>query len=742
MKNKLPHWPGLIALLSIFLLFIAVFPGCRTKSAQLAERAEFSQKSKIEPQPTVPARPDIIAAPASENALEAPPAAPGVRTYSKAEDAVPEGRPRRGYFGYHRAVSRLAAETPLPDEEIWVIARGSDVIPQRAEDSPGSGALIAKIEQKEIPMPLKHTDVRANVSGYIGEVEVTQQFHNPYSSKIEAVYLFPLPHNAAVNDFIMTIGERRIRGIIRERKEAEEIYQEAKRQGYVASLLTEERPNIFTQSVANIEPGQEIDVNIKYLHTLSYVDGWYEFVFPMVVGPRFNPPGMSEGVGAVGRGRKGASAQKTEASYLAPEEQTAHNVSLSVNIDAGVRIEEFECKTHETIHELSSPERLTVSLNPGDSIPNRDFVLRYRVAGEQIKSSLLTHKDTRGGFFSLMLYPPKELASLPRQPMEMVFVIDCSGSMDGRPIAQAKAAVERGLGLLQPGDSFQVITFSMNASKFGAKPLEANRANVQRAIAYVESLQGEGGTMMIEGIKAALDFPHDPQRLRFVCFLTDGYIGNEAEILSEIRKRLGPSRIFSFGIGSAVNRYLIEHMGKAGRGAVAHLGPNDDAAQIMEDFFERISHPALTDVRIDWGGLRVAEVFPGALPDLFVGRPLVVTGRFRGDATAPIRFSGNAEGERLQFEVPSMATGTNSGLASIWARMKIAELAEQSIYEPNPNWAGQIKKVALDYSLMSSFTAFIAVDSTRRTAGRKATTVPVSVPVPEGVKYETTVTGE
>jgi Ca-activated chloride channel family protein len=641
--------------------------------------------------------------------------------------------------------SRLALETPLPAEEIWVIARGTDVVQQRAEDSPGSGALLAKIEQKEIPMPLKHTDVRANVSGYIGEVEVTQQFHNPYSSKIEAVYVFPLPHNAAVNEFIMTIGDRRIRGIIRERKEAEQIYQEAKRQGYVASLLTEERPNIFTQSVANIEPGQEIDVNIKYFHTLSYADGWYEFVFPMVVGPRFNPPGTTDGVGAVARGKSGSTSQKAEVSYIAPGETTAHNISLSVNIDAGVKIEEFECKTHEITHETSSPDHLTVSLNPGDSLPNRDFVLRYRVAGDQIKSSLLTHKDERGGFFSLMLYPPRELESLPRQPMEMVFVIDCSGSMDGRPIAQAKAAVERGLGLLQPGDSFQVISFSMTASQFGRRPVEATRENIKRAIAYAESLNGEGGTMMIEGIKAALDFPHDPRRLRFVCFLTDGYIGNEAEILGEIRKRLGPSRIFSFGIGSAVNRYLIEHMGKTGRGAVAFLGPNDDASPIMEDFFERISHPALTDLRIDWGGMRVAETFPGQLPDLFVGRPLIVTGRYRGDANAPIRLSGNAGSEQLQFTVPvttTATTTTNSSLASIWARMKVAELAEQSIYEPNDNWAGQIKKVALDYGLMSSFTAFIAVDSSRRTAGNRDTTVPVSVPVPEGVKYETTVSGE
>ena len=198
--------------------------------------------------------------------------------------------------------SPLAA-LPAGSEELWIIARGGGDTVAPSEEAPGSGALMAKIEEKEVPMPLKHTDVHATVSGYIGAVEVTQQFQNPYSSKIEAVYVFPLPHNAAVNEFIMTIGERRIRGIIRERQEAEQIYQEAKRQGYVASLLTQERPNIFTQSVANIEPGKEIDVNIKYFHTLDYVDGWYEFVFPMVVGPRFNPPGLTNGIGAVARGQ-------------------------------------------------------------------------------------------------------------------------------------------------------------------------------------------------------------------------------------------------------------------------------------------------------------------------------------------------------------------------------------------------------------------------------------------------------
>jgi Ca-activated chloride channel family protein len=591
-------------------------------------------------------------------------------------------------------------------------------------------------------MPLKHTDVHASIGGYISTVEVTQQFLNPYSGKIEAVYVFPLPHNAAVNEFVMTIGERRIRGIIRARKEAEQIYAEAKQQGFVASLLTEERPNVFSQRVANIEPGKEIDVNIKYFHTLEYTDGWYEFVFPMVVGPRFNPPGATDGIGAVSRSQCGASGQDTEVRYLRPGERSSHEVSLKVDVDAGLPIEEFECRTHQVTSESTARERLTVALAPTDRLPNRDFVLRYRVAGERIKSTLMTHRDDRGGFFTLMLYPPEQLHDLKRQPMEMVFVLDCSGSMSGRPIEQAKAAVQRGLRLLEPGDSFQLITFSIKASSLGDKPLEATSENVRYGLQCLRSLQGEGGTMMIEGIKAALDFPHDPHRLRFICFLTDGYIGNEAEILGEIHRGLGPSHIFSFGIGSSVNRYLLDHMAKAGHGAVAYLGPNDSATQIMDDFFARISHPALTDLDIDWGGLHVTEVFPGTLPDLFVGRPLILAGRFAGNEDTTVRVNGRSAGQPVQVTVPALASSadaTQEALPAVWARMKIAELAEQSTYRPDPELPNAIKRVALDYALMSPVTAFIAVDSTQRADGSEGTTVPVAVPVPEGVNFKTTV---
>ncbi len=650
----------------------------------------------------------------------------------------------RGGLEADRFDARKSIVEGIPaGEELWVISRTPNAAQAGQDELPGSGALMTTVDEKLVPMPLKHTDVHASVAGYIGTVDVTQQFYNPYSSKIEAVYVFPLPHNAAVSEFIMTIGERRIRGIIRERKEAEEIYQDAKRQGYVASLLTEERPNVFTQSVANIEPGKQIDVAIKYFHTLAYVDGWYEFVFPMVVGPRFNPPGMTNGIGAVAHGQTGLSGQSTEVSYLRPGERTGHDISLSVEIDAGMRIEEFECNTHQVSHQVFSPERLSVVLSPADAIPNRDFILRYRLAGTDVKSGLVTHRDDTGGYFSLMLIPPAELSSLRRQPLELVFVVDSSGSMSGRPISEAKAAVQRGLRLLQSGDSFQIINFSVRASKLGPKPLEATPQNIQRGLDYLRSLEGEGGTMMIEGIKAALDFPHDPQRLRFVCFLTDGYIGNETEILAAIHKRLGSSRIFSFGIGSAVNRYLLDHMAQVGRGAVAYLGPNDSAAKIMGDFFERIGHPALTDVKIDWGSLSVNEVFPQQVPDLFVGRPVILTGRFSGDTMPAVKVSGLVAGENIQVNVTGQdSPTTHQSLPKIWARAKIAELANQSAYRLDRGLPQQIKQVALDYGLMSAFTAFVAVDSSRLTEGNEGTTVPVAVPVPEGVKYETTVPEE
>ena len=634
-----------------------------------------------------------------------------------------------------------------PGEELWVIAKAdSTQISQNKADSPGCGALMAQLPGKtqQVPVPLKHTAVVGNIDGYIASVDVTQQFHNPYDSKIEAVYVFPLPQNAAVNDFVMTVGERKIRGIIREREKAEKIYAQARSQGHVASLMTQQRPNIFTQKVANIEPGRQIDISIRYFNTLRYDDGEYEFVFPMVVGPRYNPAPGSDGIGAVGRGTHGSSGQSTEVQYLAPNERSGHDVSVQVNINAGIEIEQIRSVNHAIEQQQASSCSQRVKLAASDTIPNKDFVLRYRVAGDEIKTAMMTHKDEHGKYFTLMIYPQAELASVQRSPMEMVFVLDCSGSMNGKPIEQAKAAIEYSLRQLTTRDTFQIIQFSNNSSQLGSQPLVATTANIEKGIRYLHSLSGSGGTQMIEGIKAALDFPHDEGRFRLVSFMTDGFIGNEQQILQTLSQKLGASRIFSFGVGSSPNRYLMDRMAILGQGAVTYLSQNDDAVEIMERFQQRISRPAMTDLTIDFGEMNVTDVYPQRIPDLIVGRPIILTGRFQGQPQT-VTVGGRVDMMPQSFTVnvasEQEADQQHSGIAAVWARMKIADLMMSATRLPDQTTEieHQVTETALNYNLMSRFTAFVAVDSLTITEGEFGTTVAVPVHVPEGVKYETSV---
>jgi Ca-activated chloride channel family protein len=313
--------------------------------------------------------------------------------------------------------------------------------------------------------------------------------------------------------------------------------------------------------------------------------------------------------------------------------------------------------------------------------------------------------------------------------------------MNGQPIAQGKKAIVRGLELLTPNDTFQVIRFSSNSSTFGAEPVLATEENVRKAIEYVQTLQGQGGTQMIEGIKAALDFPHDAQRFRLVSFMTDGFIGNEQEILAAVYEKLGDSRIFSFGVGSSPNRYLLDRMAMMGKGAVAYMSLNDDPQEVVDRFYSRIAHPAMTDLAIDFGSMQVQDIYPQYLPDLLVGRPIVLTGRFEGTLPSSLRVIGNVQGKQVEMEIP-VNTDTvegHPGVALVWARKKIEMLKSRQTVESNAELPPAIQNLALQYSLMSDYTAFVAVDSLVKTAGDCGCPVEQAVPVPEGVNYETTV---
>ena len=674
---------------------------------------------------------------------------------SGSETGVPplHARSNDGILTGKRAVPPLSDFLPpqsLPshDEEVWVISKPPEdrTAPRSDQPMPGQGQLMAERNdaghQTLVPVPLKHTDVKAQVIGYIASVDVQQQYQNPYSDKIEAIYVFPLPQNAAVNDFVMTIGSRKIRGIIRERHEAEQIYKEARNEGYVASLLTQERPNVFTQSVANIEPGKQIDIDIKYFNTLPYVDGSYEFVFPMVVGPRFNPPGYYDGIGPVPAGSFGTSGQKTEVQYLAPAQRSWHDISLIVDIDAGVPIEKIDSRNHKISENAISSTHRLVTLDAADSVPNRDFVLRYQVAGKNVKPAFIAQRDGSGGYFTLMLLPPVMLNDLPRQPLEFVFTIDVSGSQAGAPLAQEKAATRYALQHMGPQDTFQVIRFGNTSKKLFPQPQPVTQSNVQTALQWIDGFDATEGTMLIDGLRASLLFLHDQNRTRYVAFMTDGFIGDDAEAIAETKRCLGPARLFSFGVGQSTNRYLLDGLARMGRGAVAYLGLNDSADDVMSQYFARISHPALSDISIDWGTAKVHDVFPREIPDLYVGRPVILTGRFDGDLPKSITLNATVGGQLQHVEIPVESADSRTdakALPAVWARNKIQDLADCAALEGGIDLPGQIRQVAMEYNLLSAYTAFVAVDSTVRTAGDHGITVGVPVPVPEGVRYDTTV---
>jgi Ca-activated chloride channel family protein len=601
--------------------------------------------------------------------------------------------------------------------------------------------------------PLKHTDVKADISGFLARVTVRQEFENPFGEKIEAVYIFPLSQNAAVDDMTMQVGARAaIKGKILRREEAQQVYETAKNAGQVASLLDQERPNIFTQSVANILPGEKVVITISYVETLKYEEGTYTFAFPMVVGPRYIP-GQPAGQQNPG-GRLPDTNQAPDASRITPPVAPAgmragHDISLSVNLDSGVPLDGMNCKSHAIDTNQLDASRAVVKLKNENEIPNKDFVLKYDVAGRKTTDALLTHRDERGGFFTFILQPPDRVEAKDVNPKEIVFVVDTSGSMSGFPLDKAKESMKLALDNLYPGDTFNLITFAGDTHILFDKPAPATKENLAKAQAFLESRQGGGGTEMMRAIKAALD-PSDAQdHVRIVCFMTDGYVGNEGEIISEIQKH-PKARVFSFGIGSSVNRFLLDKMAEEGRGEVEYVSLQDDGSAAAKRFHERIRNPLLTDVALEWNGLEVADVYPKRLPDLFSAKPVVIYGRYTKAGAGTIRMKGMMAGREVTREIPVTLPEVkpeHDTLATLWARARVDDLTAQD-YAGVQNGAAKpeiketITQLGLEYRLLTQFTSFVAVEEIVVTDGGTPRRVDVPVEAPEGVNRELTVTDE
>ena len=613
-------------------------------------------------------------------------------------------------------------------------------------ETQGSLQIIDSNGKPRAVCPLKHTDVKAEISGFLARVVVTQEFENPFKEKIEAVYTFPLPQNAAVDDMTMLVGDRTVRGKILRREEAQAVYEAAKSSGQTASLLNQERPNIFTQSVANILPGEQIKISISYVETLKYEDGSYEFVFPMVVGPRYIP-GHATGAqpNASGDGFAPNTDQVPDASRITPQPvpegmRVGHDVSIDLTLDAGVPIDGLSSKTQEVDVERSDDHRAHVRLKDQATIPNKDFVFRYDVAGKKFSDALLTHSSANGGFFTLILQPPERVTAEDVTPKELVFVLDTSGSMSGFPIEKAKETMKLALDNLYPYDTFNLITFSGDEHILFPEPVSATRENLAKAQAFLESRQGGGGTEMMKAIKASMD-PSDAQNhVRIVCFMTDGYVGNDMEIIGEVQKHPN-ARVFAFGIGNSVNRSLLDNMAKYGRGEVEYVGLNDDGSAAARRFHERVRNPLLTDITIDWNGMPVADVYPQTIPDLFGAKPVILTGRYAGNGRGVIRLKGKMSDRDFVREIPvdfSSSQSQHDVLATLWARTRVDDLMSRDFKGAQQgNMQDDVKQaiinLGLDYRLMTQFTSFVAVEEMIVTDGGKPRRIDVPVEVPEGV---------
>jgi Ca-activated chloride channel family protein len=616
---------------------------------------------------------------------------------------------------------------------------------QQQDATPGSLQVLDTKGQLRGLCPLKHTDVKAEISGFLSRVRVTQEFENPFKDKIEAVYVFPLPQAAAVDDMTMTVGERTVRGHILRREEAQAVYEAARSNGQVAGLLDQERPNIFTQSVANIMPGEKVTVTISYVETLKYEDGSYQFVFPMVVAPRYIP-GAATSTGAGGTSPN--TTQVPDASRITPPvtpkgTRAGHDISLAVALDAGVPIDELKSNSHEIDVERPNGWSAQVRLKNKDEIPNKDFVLKYDVAGRRVEDAMLTHRTDKGGFFTFILQPPDRVTVEDVTPKEIVFVLDTSGSMSGFPIEKAKEAMKLALDGLYPQDTFNLITFAGDTSILFPQPVPATKENMEKAQKFLETREGGGGTEMMKAIKAALD-PSDAQgHIRIVCFMTDGEVGNDLEIISEVQKHPN-ARVFAFGIGSSVNRFLLDKISEEGRGEVEYVALNDDGSAAARKFHERVRSPLLTDISIEWGGLPVADVYPKRIPDLFSAKPVILTGRYTAGGRGVIRLKGKMSGRDFVREIPvelPEAEAQHDVLATLWARTRIDDLMSKDYAGIQQNNAHAdlketITQLGLEYGLMTQFTSFVAVEEMVVTDGGQPRRIEVPIEMPEGMSRD------
>jgi Ca-activated chloride channel family protein len=576
-------------------------------------------------------------------------------------------------------------------------------------------------------LPLKSSNAEVNLTGMTAEVKITQVYKNQGKKNLEAIYVFPGSTHAAVHALRMKVGERVVEARIMEREQARQNYNQAKDEGKTASLLEQQRPNVFQMNVANILPGDTVEVELHYLELLQPENQEYEFVLPTVVGPRYSK-------------MPAAGAPDTEKwvqnPYLHQGEAPPYSVGLKVNLRNGLPISRLASPSHDVDITYSGPHTAQVRVKDEKNAGNRDFVLRYALSGNKIETGLLLYPDQKENFFLLMLEPPARVGAEAVVPREYLFIVDVSGSMHGFPLDVTKTLMRDLVKSLKPRDFINVLLFESNSavlSESGSLP--ATEARLEKVLGFIQAQGGGGGTNISSAFRRALALPRTPGVSRIVVVATDGYVHVENEVFDLIRQNLGTANLFPFGIGSSVNRHLIEGMARAGMGEPFIVLNQQEAGKQAARFREYIAKPVLTDIKVDFRGFPVQEVEPKFLPDLFALRPLTLLGKYSGQPGGEILISGKTAQGPFQQTIkvtPETASPENSALRLLWARQRVMRLVDLGLEDKDGKIKAEVTRLGLTHSLMTPFTSFVAVDQVKRADGQ-VVTVKQPLPLPQGV---------
>lgn len=598
---------------------------------------------------------------------------------------------------------------------------------QTQDDKTLAPYFVVQGDPKLDNLPLKDTKVNIAVSGVIADVQVLQTYRNEGGRPINATYVFPASTRAAVYAMRMRIGDQVIVAKIKEKQVAKQEFDKAKKEGKSASLLEQERPNVFTMNLANVMPGEQVEIELRYTELLVPTDGTYEVVFPTVVGPRYSSPKDTT-----------AKADSTVPTpYLHQGEKPTSALHISARIAAGVPIYDLSSPSHQITPQWDGPSTAQMTMDDADPFQgNRDFILHYRLAGDQIHSGLLLFQGQDENFFLYMAQPPMRVAADDMPAREYIFVVDVSGSMEGFPLNTSKKLLKDLIGQLKPSDLFNVVLFAGDSTVLSPTSLPANEESIAKAIDLLEKQRGAGGTELLPAIKQAMSIQRTPNVSRSVVLVTDGYVSGEQGVFDYIRENLDNTNVFAFGIGTSVNRYLIEGVAHAGMGEPFIVTKEEEATKTAARFREYIEAPVLTDIHVNSPGFETYDVHPAHLPDLFAQRPVIVFGKWRGPLSGGFELVGKmGRGEFVtRLDVSTVQPdNANSALRYLWARSRIAELSDYGSREVDEARVKEITALGLKYNLLTQYTSFIAVREVVTNPDGTAKDVNQPLPMPLGV---------